>query len=135
MRVGSVLIDYIVFLLLPLGSLLIEVTVGGSGLGIMTDRTVWFIACIIGFANCVVVPMIGGQTLGKIATGSRIVASDLGDVGRLRLFLRQTVGYVLTLATLGVGFLVAAILPSGKTLHDAVFGTLVVRARKSIIRI
>ena len=135
LRVGAVLIDYIVFLVLPLGSLVSERMLGGAGLGLMSDRTVWLFACVIGFVNCVVFPQIGGQSVGKLMTGIRIVSSGTGELGRFRLFLRQTVGYLVTLGTLGLGFLVAAILPSGRTLHDAIFATTTVRARKTLVRV
>ncbi|HMT09804.1 MAG TPA: RDD family protein [Pyrinomonadaceae bacterium] len=135
LRVGAALIDYIVFLFLPLASLVTESLIGGTGLGIASDRTVWFLAFVIGFVNCVFVPQIGGQSIGKMLTGIRIVSSDLSDLGRIRLLLRQTLGYLLTIATLGLGFLAAAVLPSGRSLHDAVLGTATVRARKSLVEI
>jgi uncharacterized RDD family membrane protein YckC len=46
------------------------------------------------------------------------------------MLLRNTIGYVLTVATLGLGFLIAAITPSGRALHDYVAGTIVIRGRR-----
>jgi len=135
LRVGAALVDYIIFLMLPLTSLVTETTVGGQGLGIFSDRTIWFLAFVMCFCNCVLLPQIAGQSVGKMLTGIRIVSSDLTDLRRFRLLVRQTIGYLLTVATLGLGFLVAAILPSGRTLHDAISGTATIRARKTLVRI
>lgn len=135
LRVGAALVDYIVFLALPLTSLVTETTVGGQGLGLFTDRTIWFLACLVGFVNCVIFPQIAGQSVGKMLTGIRIVSSDLGELRRVRLLVRQTLGYLLTVATLGIGFLASAFVPSGRALHDAIAGTTTVRARKTLVRI
>jgi uncharacterized RDD family membrane protein YckC len=135
LRVGAGLIDYIIFLILPLAGLISERTVGNNGLGILSDRTVWLLSFVIGFINCVLLPQIAGQSLGKMITGIRIVSSGLEDMGRIRLFVRQTIGYALTLATFGIGFLAAAVLPSGRTLHDVISGTRTLRARKTLVKI
>lgn len=135
LRVGAALIDYIVFLVLPLISLVTETSIGGQGLGIATDRTVWFLACVIGFCNCVLLPQFGGQSIGKMLTGIRIVSTNLGELSRVRLIIRQTIGYLVTIGTLGIGFLIAAVLPSGRTLHDVLSGTVTVRARKTTVRV
>lgn len=135
LRVGAAFIDYIVFLALPLASLVTETTVGGSGLGVFSDRTIWFLACVVGFANCVLLPQIAGQSIGKMLTGIRVVSNDLGELRRVRLFVRQTLGYFVTLATFGIGFLAAAVIPSGRSLHDYISGTTTVRARKTLVRV
>jgi uncharacterized RDD family membrane protein YckC len=48
---------------------------------------------------------------------------------------RQTVGYFLTLASFGLGFLVSAFSSKGRALHDYLSGTVVIyaerRAKKS----
>jgi uncharacterized RDD family membrane protein YckC len=44
--------------------------------------------------------------------------------------VRDVVGYALTVLTLGFGFLIAAVIPSGRALHDYIAGTIVIRGRK-----
>jgi uncharacterized RDD family membrane protein YckC len=41
--------------------------------------------------------------------------------------LRHTVGYLASLVTLGLGFLLAAFNREGRALHDLIAGTVVVR--------
>lgn len=135
LRVGAALIDYIVFLLLPLAGLISERALGGMGFGLFSDRTIWLLACVIGFINCVILPQVSGQSLGKLMTGVRIVKRDGTQISRFALLVRQTLGYLITLATLGLGFLVCAILPSGRTLHDAITGSVTVRAKKTLVRV
>ncbi len=135
LRVGAALIDYIVFLLLPLAGLVSERALGGMGFGLFTDRTIWFLACTIGFLNCVILPLVSGQTLGKFITGIRIIKRDGSQASRFALLIRQTVGYLITLATFGIGFIVCAMLPSGRTLHDALAGTVTIRARRTLVKV
>lgn len=134
LRVGSLLIDYIVFLLLPMAGLVSDRLFGANGLGIFTDRTIWLLAVVLVVVNAVILPMISGQTLGKMLTGIRIVKSDGSKAGRGSLLARQTFGYLLTFATLGLGFLVSALNSSGRSLHDYVAGTATVRAQRRLVK-
>jgi uncharacterized RDD family membrane protein YckC len=68
-----------------------------------------------------------GLTLGKWATGLRIERNDGADVGFGRAFLRHFIGYPLSFALLGLGFLMAAVSVHGRGLHDMIAGTIVVR--------
>lgn len=133
LRFGAVMIDYIVLLIPPLAGLLSDKLFGGMGLGIFTDRTLWLIAVVSAGANVVLLPLFLGQTLGMALTGIRIVKNDGSPVGAFAVFVRQTLGYLLTLATFGLGFLLAAVNSSGRTLHDLLTGTTVVRARKRLV--
>jgi uncharacterized RDD family membrane protein YckC len=70
----------------------------------------------------------GGQTLGKMAAGIRVVASESTaplDLGRA--FLR-TVMWVLLAVPAGLGFLSAIVSRNHRGLHDRFAGTRVVRA-------
>ena len=94
----------------------------------------WMIAVLVGLSNVVLVPMFSGQTLGKIVTGLRIVNID-GTAPRLgAVALRQTVGYFLTLATLGLGFVAACFNNKGRALHDYIGGTVVIYADRKVRR-
>ncbi len=132
-RFGAVLIDYIILLVLPLAGLLSDRLFGSGGLGIFTDRTLWLLAVILAGANTVLLPLISGQTIGMILTGIRIVKHDGLRIGVFSVFVRQTIGYFLTLCTFGLGFLLAGVNTSGRALHDFLTGTTVVRARKRAI--
>jgi len=77
--------------------------------------------------NLVVLPGFTGLTLGKWATGLRIERSDGARVGIGRAALRHFIGYPLSFALLGLGFLIAAVSVHGRGLHDMIAGTIVVR--------
>jgi uncharacterized RDD family membrane protein YckC len=70
----------------------------------------------------------GGQTLGKMAMGIRVVAADEArplDLGRA--LLRTLIWLVLAIPA-GLGFLTALVTADRRGLHDRVAGTRVVRA-------
>ena len=133
LRLASVFVDYIILLILPLTGLLSEKLVGSSGFGVFSDRTIWLFAIVFAGLNAVVLPIFIGQTIGKMLTGIRIVTIDGSPVGFGRVFMRQTFGYVLTLATLGLGFIISGVNGSGRALHDFLTGTVVVRASKRVV--
>jgi len=75
-----------------------------------------------------VVFTVGGQTLGKMATGIRVVAVDddaAVDVGRA---LKRTLAWLVLLVPAGLGFISAVFGRHHRGLHDRFAGTRVVRA-------
>jgi uncharacterized RDD family membrane protein YckC len=48
--------------------------------------------------------------------------------------LRNTLGYLATLLTLGIGLLMAVVTPSGRALHDYIAGTMVVFGKKRVLK-
>src|SRR5207245_177171 len=85
---------------------------------------------IVALLNFVVVAGLSGRTFGKWMTGLRVERNSDGTlVGFARALVRHTVGYALTAATLGLGFLLAAFNSRGRAMHDLVAGTVVVRSR------
>lgn len=74
-----------------------------------------------------VLPGLTGVTVGKWATGLRILRADGVEIGIGRAFLRHFVGYPLSFITLGLGFLAAAFSSRGRGLHDLIANTIVVR--------
>lgn len=135
LRLGSALVDYIILLVLPMAGLLSERLVGGHGFGVVTDRTLWLLAFLLAGANVVVLPLLRGQSIGKMLTGIRIVKSDGSPAGRGAILFRQTLGYVITLGTAGIGFFICALTGSGRTLHDYLTGTVTVRATRRTVSI
>jgi uncharacterized RDD family membrane protein YckC len=85
------------------------------------------VAAIIAALDLIALPAFTGRTVGKWATGLRVERRDGERVGILRSLVRHTVGYLASLATLGLGFLVAAFSREGRALHDVIAGTIVVR--------
>lgn len=74
-----------------------------------------------------VLPGLTGITLGKWATGLRILRTDGRRIGIGRAFLRHFVGYPVSFLTLGLGFVAAAFSKRGRGLHDVIADTIVVR--------
>ena len=66
-----------------------------------------------------------GQTIGKMAVGLRVEGSNGDPVAPLRALIR-TAAYAISVVPLGIGF-VGMFLRSGRTLHDFVADTRVVR--------
>ncbi len=131
LRCGALLIDYIIFVIGPVAMLLLGRYFGTDGTKLITgslNDTGWLIAVLAGGANSILLPLFSGQSLGKLITGLRIVRTDGRQASPVRLALRQTVGYTVTALTLCLGFLLAAFNRSGRTLHDLLFGTVVVFA-------
>ena len=74
-----------------------------------------------------VLPGLSGITLGKWATGLRIMRTDGRRIGIGRAFVRHFIGYPLSFLTLGLGFVAAAFSQRGRGLHDVIVDTIVVR--------
>jgi uncharacterized RDD family membrane protein YckC len=68
--------------------------------------------------------MLMGLTIVRL-DGSKV---DLGSILR-----RNLLGYAATALTFGTGFLISAVNRSGRSLHDVIGGTVVIRARKTLV--
>jgi uncharacterized RDD family membrane protein YckC len=68
---------------------------------------------------------LGGQTVGKMATGIRVVAEDNREVEPSRA-VQRTLAALASVATVGIGFAPALFAGDRRTLHDRVAGTRVV---------
>ena len=68
---------------------------------------------------------LGGQTVGKMATGIRVVAEDDREVEPSRA-VQRTLAALASVATVGIGFAPALFAGDRRTLHDRVAGTRVV---------
>ena len=131
LRCGAILIDYILFLIVPVSMMLLGRYFGNDGarlVGSGLNDTGWLIAVLVGLGNFILLPIASGRSVGKILTGLKIVAVDGRDARPLRIVLRNILGYLITLGTLGLGFLVSALNISGRSLHDYLFGTVVIYA-------
>jgi uncharacterized RDD family membrane protein YckC len=72
----------------------------------------------------------GGQTIGKMAMGLKVVGGDGNRVGAGRA-LARTLAWIVSVAPLGLGLLPAAFDAERRTLHDRVAGTRVVSLHAS----
>ena len=67
----------------------------------------------------------GGQTVGKYVMGVRIVRVDGKQMGYVKAFVRY-VGYFVSIATLGIGFIWVIFDAQRRALHDHMAGTCVI---------
>jgi uncharacterized RDD family membrane protein YckC len=129
LRVAAFCIDYMILIGLPIGWLVATRFFGEPGShGI--SNFIWVIAAILLIVNLLLFPLLRGQTVGKMITGLTIVNSDGTDLRLGGILRRNVMGYLITVATLGLGFLISGINSSGRALHDFLGGTVVVRGRK-----
>ena len=129
LRCGALLIDYIALVsLIVAGTLLSRMLGGGArSAGSSAETAGILLALGVALINLGVVPGLTGLTLGKWATGLRIERNDGGDLGIGRALLRHFIGYPLSFALLGMGFVMAAVTVHGRGLHDMIAGSIVVR--------
>jgi uncharacterized RDD family membrane protein YckC len=129
LRCGALLVDYTLAVAIIAFATLFARTLGGSismtgeatlGIGYLSSLGVLLI-------NFLVLPVFTGTTVGKWATGLRIERLNGEPLGFGHATLRHTLGYLVSLLTLGLGFLLAAFDAEGRALHDRIAGTIVVR--------
>ena len=133
LRCAALFIDYILIVAVPVLGLVIDRLIGG-GTGKFSNNTAWFIAFLLGVSDLLIFPALSGQTLGMMMCRLRIVRADGGDPSVARIIIRNTLGFLLTLLTLGFGFLLAAFTSNGRALHDYVAGTIVIFGSKRILK-
>lgn len=132
LRCGAFLIDYIVLVsLVVLGTLFSRMLGGGArAAGSSAETAGIALAIVVALLNLGLLAGLTGFTLGKWAAGLRIERTDGGGPpGIGRALLRHFVGYPLSFATMGIGFLIAVVSVHGRGLHDIIAGTVVVRER------
>ncbi len=132
LRCGALLIDYTAVIgIIAFSTLIAQLFGGGARMAGVTAQTVGYsVAAVALLADFLVLPTYSGQTLGKWATGLRIIERATGEAaGAGRVLLRNLIGYPLSLFLLGAGFLLAVFHSEGRALHDLLAGTVVVRSR------
>jgi uncharacterized RDD family membrane protein YckC len=129
LRCGAILIDYILLVsVLVVSTLIARMLGGGARVAGNSAETAGILMTIaLAVLNLGLLPGLTGFTLGKWSTGLRIERNAGGELGIGRAFLRHFVGYPVSLALLGIGFLMAAVSVHGRGLHDIIAGTIVVR--------
>lgn len=137
LRVGALLIDYILLIAAPVIALLVSRSFGDDGSKLLNSEISnagWLIMVLIGLTNFIVFPIFSGQSIGKMLTGLKIVQKDGTAVSFGAVLLRNTVGYLLIAVTLGLGFLFALFSANGRALHDLLSGTVVVYGQQKIAK-
>jgi uncharacterized RDD family membrane protein YckC len=134
LRCGALLVDYVlVMAIAALATIVARMFGGGSRVAGDALMDVGFVcALVVGGLNFVVLPGLAGRTVGKWVTGLRIERRDGDQLSFLRALARHTVGYLASLLTLGLGFLLAGFNREGRALHDLIAGTVVVRDMGSL---
>lgn len=129
LRCGALLIDYILLALIMVFSTMIARVMGGGArmAGGTAEKVGMLITLIVAVLDLVVMAGLTGRTVGKWTTGLRIERTDGRLPGVGRAVVRHVLGYPLSLLPFGLGFLIVAISPTGRALHDLIAGTIVVR--------
>ena len=133
LRCGALLIDYILFISIPIIFLVIGRLLGDDGSKLLSGELSsagWLIAVLIALTNFLIFPMFTGQSVGKMLTGLQIVKKDGHAASFKNLLIRHFIGYPVTILTLGIGLLIAAFNTKGRSLHDFIAGTIVVYGKK-----
>lgn len=135
LRCGALMIDYIIFIAVPVIALLIGRMLGDDGrklLNSQLNNAGWLIAILIALSNFIIFPMMGGQSVGKMLTGLRVVKTDGTKPTIAALLIRYLIGYPLTILTGGLGFLLSAFNQRGRALDDFLAGTIVIYGKRRV---
>ena len=82
-----------------------------------------------------VISTASAATSSAMFAGITIVNIDGTYLGLGNVIRRNVLGYLITVVTLGLGFMISGINQSGRALHDLVGGTIVIRGRRNQISI
>ena len=134
LRCGALLIDYIVLVLIMTFSTMIARLIGGGArmAGGTAERVGIILTVVMAVIDLGVLAGLTGRSIGKWTTGLWIERISGGPPGILRAFLRHFIGYPLSLLPFGLGFLIVTVSPSGRSLHDFIAGTIVVRRNEMV---
>jgi uncharacterized RDD family membrane protein YckC len=133
LRCAASFVDYLILIALPVGWLVLSGFLSENGTSGGIGGTVWWLGAILFLCNLLLLPLVRGQTLGKMLMGLTIVRLDGSKVDLGSILRRNLLGYAATALTLGAGFLISAVNRSGRSLHDVIGGTVVIRARKTLV--
>ena len=127
LRCGALLIDYTLVASVVAFSTLLARLFSARSAADTTLTVGYLLAVVFAVLNFLVLPAFTGRTAGKWATGLRVERRDGEPLSFWRALLRHTVGYFVSFAPLGAGFLLAVLNREGRALHDLVADTVVVR--------
>ncbi len=137
LRCGAKLLDYIILVAVPVTALLLG-RMAGTGSDVDFQQTInsaaWLITVLLIITNLFLFPILSGQTIGMMLTGIRIVNTSGGRASTRSILIRHSIGYLLTLLTFGLGFVITLFNSQGRALHDYLAGTVVVHGRPRVMR-
>jgi uncharacterized RDD family membrane protein YckC len=87
---------------------------------------VWFFTLVFAALYTAGLHALGGQTIGKLLVGVRVVGAD-GEPPPLGTALLRWTAYFASLGTLGLGYAMAGLRQDRRALHDLIAGTRVER--------
>ncbi len=134
LRCGGLILDYLLFVILPASFLLLSRVYGNDGPGLLTsglNDIGWVTGILVGFVSVILLPLATGRTIGKMVTGLRVISIDGSEPSVGRMLVRQLLALLLFPLTLGISFFSSAVSPRGRALHDYLAGTIVIYANKS----
>ncbi len=133
LRLGAAFIDYILIVVFPVLGLLIGSFSGQDGSRLIHSEMNdigWIVAIFVAIVNLVILQAAIGQSIGKMLTGLRIVAIDGSEPSFGSIILRNSLGYLLTLGSAGLGLIFSLFSSKGRALQDYIGGTVVIHARR-----
>lgn len=136
LRCGAICIDYLLLAAPPVIGLLLAQQTGDIGVKMLKNQSItigWMVAVLLAITNLIILPVVSGRTAGKFVTGLQVVQNNGANLTFLSAAVRHLIGYPVTILTFGFGFLIAALSPSGRALHDYLSGTIVVRAQRRMV--
>ncbi len=127
-RLAALVIDHVILLAIDLTVIYFTLKIAALTLGDWRQLPVVPLLAfllLLKFAYFAAFTAVGGQTIGKMGSGIRVIADDgsLLDVSRS---LRRSLAGGISLATLGAAFAPALLGPDGRALHDRLAHTRVV---------
>jgi uncharacterized RDD family membrane protein YckC len=132
-RLGAALADLLLLASIDLGVLYLTLRLTGVEFAEMRILPVIPFTAFLAMLNggyLVVLTVAGGQTLGKMLTGIKVVNADEAQTDRVPLAqaVIRAAALLLSLATAGLGFLPALLAADRRALHDRIARTRVVPA-------
>lgn len=137
LRCGALLIDYIFLVSIPIISLIISKLMGIDQARLLNNEILnigWLVFILFGFTDFLVLPLLTGQSIGKMLTGLKIVNLDGTPASFTHLLLRHLIGYPISLLIGGLGFFMAVFTSNGRALHDFLAGTVVVYGTRQALK-
>lgn len=138
LRCGAIMIDYIILIMIPVASLLIYKYTGQEPSKILNNDITnigWIIFVLLILTNFLILPLLVGQSLGKILTGLRVVKTDGNSASLGNLLIRHFIGYPITVLTGGLGFFISILNIKGRAIHDYIAGTVVIYGRRTVKKV
>lgn len=132
LRCAAFFVDYMMMLAIPIVWLIFSKFFGDGTASLSISSMIWLFVLLAWVINFLAFPLLFGKTIGKMMAGLTILKTDGTPVRLGRIMLRNIIGYLVSILTLGLGFLIAGVNKSGRSLHDYIAGTVVVYGRKKL---